>query len=129
MRLQAEIDKTAKDFERSYDRMLRRMKRLKDRLNALEQTVGQDKGYGGVDRMKALDSALESLSKLSDSLIIKSKKAWQTYDRLEHKYRVGKYELTRLDDVRDLCTRTEDAAADLLCYTLGCLRQKANLSK
>lgn len=129
VRLQAEIDKTAKDLERSYDEMLRRMRNLKDRLNALEQTVSQDEGSRGVNRMKALDSASESLSRLSDLLIIRSKRAWQTYDRLERKCKAGEYELTRLGHVRVLCTRTEGAAADLLCYTLGRLRRKANLSE
>jgi hypothetical protein len=125
VRLQAEINKTAKNLERSYDGILKRIRRLKDRLNALEQAVSQNVGPGGTNRVKGLDSVSEGLSRLSDSLIIRSKRAWQTYDKLERKCKAGGYEPTRLDDVRVLCMKTEGTAADLLCYTLGRLRRRS----
>jgi hypothetical protein len=76
--------------------------------------------------MEALDSALESLSKLSDSLIMSSKEAWRTQDELERKCKASEFELTRLDEVRVLCVKTEGMAADLLCYSLGHLKRGAN---
>lgn len=44
VRLEAEIDRTARDVERSYDEALRKMRKLKDKLNALEQTISQTSG-------------------------------------------------------------------------------------
>lgn len=129
VRLQAEIDRTARGMQKGYDGTLRRIKRLKDRLNALEQVMSQDKGSKAVSRMKALNSASESLSELSDSLIISSKRAWQAYDRLERKCKANGLEPARLDGMRVLCARIEAMAADLLCYTLGRLRHGANQSE
>ena len=128
VRLQVEIDEAARSLEKSYERALRRIERLKDSLNTLEETTRCDKGPGNAGRMKTLDSAAGSLNRLSDSLIARSKKAWQTYERLEHKCKATGLEMTRLSNVQVLCKKTESMAADLLCYTLGRLRHKENLS-
>lgn len=128
VRLEAEIDRTARDVERSYDEALRKMRKLKDKLNALEQTISQTSGSEAPDRMKVLNSATESLSELSNSLIIRSKRAWQTCNRLTRKCEASGLDLARLDSLRDLCTKTEGMAADYLCYTLGHLRHRANHS-
>lgn len=125
-RLQAEIDKTVREMERSYDEASRKIKKLKDMLNALEQTLSQSNTSKTVNRMEVLDSALESLGKLSDSLIMSSKEAWRTQDELERKCKTSGFELTRLDEVRVLCVKTEGMAADLLCYSLGHLKRGAN---
>jgi len=125
-RLQAEIDKTVREMERSYNEASRKIKKLKDMLNALEQTLSQGNSSKTANRMEALDSALESLSKLSDSLIMSSKEAWRTQDELERKCKASGFELTRLDEVRVLCVKTEGMAADLLCYSLGHLKRGAN---
>jgi hypothetical protein len=118
LRLQAEIDRTARGLKRSYEGALKRINKLKDELNALELTASSDGG--------SLDSAPESLNRLSDALIMNSKKAWQRYTRLESKCKASGSEFARLDDIRVLCKKTEAVASDLLCYTLGRLRHAAN---
>jgi hypothetical protein len=118
LRLQAEIDRTARGLKRSYEGALKRINKLKDKLNALELAASSDGS--------SLDSAAESLNRLSDALIVNSKKAWQRYTRLESKCKASGSEFARLDDIRVLCKKTEAAAADLLCYTLGRLRHAAN---
>jgi uncharacterized protein involved in exopolysaccharide biosynthesis len=125
LRLQAEIDRTARGLKRSYEGTLKRINRLKDKLNALEQTASSDRRSEGVNHAEALDSAAESLNRLSDALIMNSKRAWQRYTRLESKCKAGGSGSARLDDVRVLCEKTEAVAADLLCYTLGRLRHAA----
>jgi DNA gyrase/topoisomerase IV subunit A len=125
LRLQAEIDRTARGLEKSYEGTLRRINMLKNKLKALEQTVSSDRRSEGVNHAEALDSVAESLNTLSDTLIVNSKKAWQTYTRLESKCKASGSESARLDNVRVLCKKTEAAAADLLCYTLGRLRHAA----
>jgi hypothetical protein len=118
LRLQAEIDRTARGLKKSYEGSLKRINMLKDKLNALELTASSDRG--------SLDSVAESLNRLSDALIMNSKKAWQRCTRLESKCKASGSEFARLDDIRVLCKKTEAAAADLLCYTLGRLRHVAN---
>lgn len=119
VKLEAEIDEAARRLQRVYDEALAKMKGLKDAQNALEQTICEDKGSLGDDRVKALESAWESLSRLSDALIIRSKEAWQTCARLERECTASGLELTRLAAMRVLCKNTDALAADLLCYTLG----------
>ena len=125
LRLQAEIDWTARGLKKSYEETLKRINRLKNKLNALEQTASSDRRSGSINHAEALDSAAESLNTLSDTLIMNSKKAWQRYTTLENKCKASGSESARLDDVRVLCKKTEAAAADLLCYTLGRLRHAA----
>ena len=129
LKLQAEIDRTANDLKKSYEATLRKINRLKDRLNMLEQTVSNDKSFEGVDHAEALEAASESLNRLSDALITNSKKAWQKYARLETKCKALDTDFARLDAVRFLCKKTEAIAADLLCYTLGHVRHAAKSDK
>jgi hypothetical protein len=126
LRLQAEIGRTARDLERSYEETLRSINRLKDEFTALEQTASSGRGSESVNHRKALDSTIKSLNSLSDALIMDSKRAWQKYTRLESKCKACGSEFARLDDIRVLCKKTEAVAADLLCYTLGRLRHAAN---
>jgi hypothetical protein len=128
-KLKVEIDETAGDMENDSKRRLRAIKKLNDRLNALDQVTGLCEGSKSINHMKALEAAVESLNRLSDSLIIQSKRAWQTYARLEHKCSAAGLDPTVLDKVRVLCKKTEAMAADLLCYTLGRLRQRESSSQ
>jgi chromosome segregation ATPase len=129
VRLKAEIDEAARGLEGSYKQMLRRVKKLKDRLNALgEETIRGDVVSEVVNREKALDSAWESLSRLSDSLISESKEAWQAYARLERKCKSSRSRLARLDDVRVSCRKIEAIASDMLCFTLGRSKRAAKQS-
>jgi hypothetical protein len=125
LKLEGEIDRTANDLKKSYEATLRKISRLKDELNLLEQTASNDKDFEGVSHAEALEAASESLNRLSDALITNSKKAWQRYIRLESKCKDIDSKFARLDDVQVLCKKTEAIAADLLCYTLGHIRHKS----
>ena len=122
--LQAEIDSALKNLEKSCCEALRTIKRHKEWVNALERVLSQNGAAKDAGCADALDSAAEILSRFSDSMISKSKEAWQTYDELKHEFSVRALELSRLDDLYVQCRKLEQIAADLLCYSLGRLRRK-----
>lgn len=124
--LQAEIDKATRDMEKSCDDTLRKIRKLKHTMNALEQTLGQGNSSMAADSMKALSHATKSLNNLSDSLLVRSRKAWQVYGRLEAKCKASGLDLARVEDIRVLCKRVEGMAADLLCYSLGHMKPMAD---
>jgi phage shock protein A len=126
LKLQAEVDRTADDLKKSYEATLRKIDRLKDKLNMLEQTASSDRDSERVSHGLALEAVSESLNRLSDALITNSKKAWQRYSRLESRCKAIDSEFARLDAVQVLCKKTEAIAADLLCYTLGHIKRETN---
>ncbi|HXX86980.1 MAG TPA: hypothetical protein VEH86_00845 [Candidatus Acidoferrum sp.] len=129
VRLQAEIDEVGRGLERSYRQMLRRVKKLKDRLNVLgKETIGGDEVSRIVNHEKMLDSAWEDLNRLSDSLIAESKGAWREYARLERECKSIGLELARLGDMQVSCKKIEAIASDMLCFTLGRSKRAARQS-
>ena len=129
VRLKAEINEAARGLEERYKKMLRRVKKLKDRLNALgEETIRGDEVSKVINREAALDAAWKSLSRLSDSLIAESKETWQAYAGLERKCKSSRSGVARLDDVQVSCKKIEAIAADLLCFTLGRSKRAAKQS-
>jgi len=117
--LRAEIEKTARDMERTYNEALVKIKELKDTMNTLEQKISRDDGSEKSSLRMALSSASEKMNRLSDYLCLTSKKAWQTLVKLESRCRASRLDPPLLDEVRALCVKTEKMAADLLCYSLG----------
>jgi len=124
LKLQGKIDKIAREMEESYDKTMQKVSILKLTLNTLERTLIQEGGSKRVSRIKKLDPVSESLGKLSNSMLTQSKKAWQTYYKLQRKCKATGMELTRLDGVHVFCVKTEAMATDLLCYSLGHLKHK-----
>jgi hypothetical protein len=124
VRLNVEIDEIAREMENKYGKRLRAIKKHKEKLNELDQVTGLDEGSKSINHAKAWEATAESLNKLSDSLIIESKRAWQICGMLERKCSATGLDPAVLDKVRVLCKKTEAMAADLLCYTLGRLRQR-----
>lgn len=112
-------------MEKTYNKISERIKKLKNKMNTLEHTLSQGSSSKNSKCMKALNSTTESTNRLSDSLIAESKKAWKTHGKLERKCKATGSELTKLDPVRVWCVKTEGMAADLLCYSLGHLKHKA----
>ena len=119
MELQARIEETSRHIQKGYGKTFEKVQKLKNKMNELEQhnTKTQD--------LKALDSAIKRLNKLTDSQILRSKKAWEEYRKLEQqsKQHASCPVPVQLDDLRAICKKTEELAADLLCYSLARFEQ------
>jgi hypothetical protein len=126
--LVSEIDEAAREMERDYAMALGQIEKLKGRLNTAEHRASQESDFEAARCIEALDSIVRSISELSDSLIIESKRAWQRYERLKQECEAAGLTMARLDGVRVLCVKTEQLAADLLCYSLGRSRLRATPS-
>jgi hypothetical protein len=66
-----------------------------------------------------LNLAIENLDRLTDSLISRSKSAWDDYRRLERYCKSFGFKPLALDNLRVICEKTERLASDLLCYSMG----------
>jgi hypothetical protein len=108
-----------RDLQSSYDKDLKEIKKLKGRMNSLEQALGHERASVSAFHIRELNRTMQLLNRLSDSLIVRSKKASQKLKDLESRCKSGGLETNRLNDVRASCKKTEIMAADLLCYTLG----------
>jgi len=126
--LQGGIDKATREIAQSYQKTMKSVEELKKQINGLELTIS-DKGHAKTsEEMDQLDSALGMLNELTDSLILGSGRAWEEYGRLEQDCRMNAFEPTGLNDLRDLCKKTEEFAADLLCYSLARFKRKDTLN-
>jgi cell division septum initiation protein DivIVA len=122
-RLSVRIKNATRDIQEDYENALRTVVKLKQKMNELEQRIGQKKREDTKD-LNSLRSAADSLDRLTDSQILMSKKAWKTYEEMEHACRAQALQLPQLHELRILCKKTEQLAADLLCYSLGRLKQE-----
>jgi len=120
----ARIEDATRKVREDYEKALETVGTLKEKMNELEQRIGQKKPEEARADMASLRSAVDSLERLTDSEILKSKAAWKKYEELKLDCEVHAFALSQLDELRILCKRTEQLAADLLCYSLGLLRQK-----
>ena len=124
VKLQHRIDKATNGIAQNYKNALKEVGELKIKINDLELSIS-DNGYaktsGATDQ---LNSAMEMLNKLTDSMILESEKAWEEYRKLERDCEIAASEPSELNDLRDLCNRTEEFAADLLCYSLARFKRK-----
>ena len=92
-------------------------------MNRLEQRIGQEKPEEAKIDEASLRSAVDSLERLTDSEILRSQAAWKKYEKLKQECERHDLTVPQLDELRTLCKMTEQLAADLLCYSLGLLRQ------
>lgn len=92
------------------------------------KTKMNDLELAGVDSRSAknnqLNSALGRLMQLTDSIIFESGRVWEEYGKLEHDCRVEGHEPPELNDLKEICKKTEEFATDLLCYSLAHFRRK-----
>jgi chromosome segregation ATPase len=116
MELRARIEDAGRQIQRSYGKTLEKVQKLKNQINKLEQQTPKT-------RLKALNLAIERLDRLTDSQIMRSKKAWEEYRKLEQECRRYTPCPVQLDDLGALCKKTEELAADLLCYSLARFKQ------
>jgi len=117
--LQARIEETERQIQNDYTRTLQRIQKLKNKMNELEQRNPKTRD------LKALDLAIKRLNKLTDSQILRSKKAWAKYRKIEEDCKQCTLRPAQLDNLRATCKKTEELAADLLCYSLARFEQRA----
>jgi hypothetical protein len=122
--LRARIENAKRNVKEDYERTLETVVTLKEKMNELEQRISQKKPEEAKEDLNSLRYAIESLDRLTDSQILKSKEAWKKYRELEHNCKTQTLESTQLNELQKLCEKTEQVAADLLCYSLGLLKRK-----
>jgi uncharacterized protein with PhoU and TrkA domain len=118
-RLEARIEKTSSRTANDYKKALKTVKELKNMMNQLERNISQKEQAGTDGDLSALDLTLKRLNRFSDSLILRSKKAWKEFRKLERDCKLYGLEPVQLDDLLIACKKTEELAADLLCYSLA----------
>jgi hypothetical protein len=119
-----QIEETKRKVEEDHGVALKTVAENKKRMNELERRISQKKPEEKKEYLNYLKSAIDSLDRLTDSQIIKSKETWKKYEELKHDCERQSLQPPQLDELRILCKKTEQLAADLLCYSLGFLKQK-----
>ena len=122
--LGARIEVATRNVKEDYEKALGTVGMLKEKMNELEQRIGQKKPEEAREDVAYLTSAIDSLERFTDSEILKSKESWKKYEELKNECENHALTLPQLDELRTLCKRTEQLAADLLCYSLGLVKQK-----
>jgi molybdenum-dependent DNA-binding transcriptional regulator ModE len=125
--LQGRIDKATREISNSYGKALKAVEELKRKIGELELSISSKGRAKTSEDMNQLNSALDSLDRLTDSLILESRRAWEEYGGLERDCRTTTCEPIELKGLRDLCGKTEQFAADLLCYSLARFKRKDGL--
>jgi uncharacterized protein YydD (DUF2326 family) len=122
--IDALIEDVTRNVKEDYEKALETVGTFREKMNELEQRIGRKKPEEARGDMASLRSAIDGLERLTDSEILKSKAAWKKYEELKHDCELYALVPPQLDELRILCKRTEQLAADLLCYSLGLLRRK-----
>jgi hypothetical protein len=115
--LLAQVEETETQIQRDYGKALGKLQKLKNQMNKLEQQAPRTQG------LKALNLAIKRLNRLTDSQIMRSKKAWEEYRKFEQECKRYAPCPVQLDNLRVLCKKMEELAADLLCYSLARFKQ------
>lgn len=123
--VQDKIDGITRELERSYFEALKEVQELKDNINATELRLVQKESASGQGDVNLLNSLSGSLDEMTDSMILRSKQAWQTFERLSKECKAESFESARLDGLKALCKKQEELAANLLCYSLGRFKKTA----
>jgi uncharacterized protein YukE len=124
VKLQDRIEKAAREIAQNYGKALKEIEELKKRMNDLESSISGKGNAETSENMNRLSSGVDMLNELTDSLILESGRAWEEYKEIEHDCKIGGFEPTELRDLRYLCKKTEEFAADLLCYSLALFKRK-----
>jgi hypothetical protein len=119
------IEIVTRNVREDYEKALGTVGMLKEKMNELEQRIGQEKPEEAREDVASLRSAIDSLERFTDSEILKSKEAWKKYEELKRECENRSWAPDQLDELRSMCKRTEQLAADLLCYSLGLMKQKS----
>ena len=123
--LSARIESATGNVKEDFEKSVGTVGMLKLKMNELEQRLGQKKPEEATEDTASLRSAIDSLEKFTDSEILKTKAAWKKYEELKHECETHASVSHQLEELRTMCKETEQLAADLLCYSLGLIRQKS----
>ena len=115
------IEEATRRIAQNYQKGLKEVEEAKTKINDLELTAVDN---GSVKKNSQLNSALDLLMQLTDSIIFESGRVREEYEKLEHDCKVEGHEPPELNDLREVCKRTEEFATDLLCYSLAHFRRK-----
>ena len=119
------IEIATRNVREDYEKAVGTVGMLKEKMNELEQRIGRKKPEKAAEDASSLRSAIDSLERFTDSEILKSKEAWKKYEELKRECENRALTPKQLDELRTMCKRTEQLAADLLCYSLGLIKQKS----
>jgi hypothetical protein len=126
--LQNQIDRATKEIEQNYQIALGELGELKRKINDLELIITDNANAKTSAVMDKLNSAINKLIKLTDSMISESERAWEVYKKLEHDSRIDASEPSKLNaqmsSLREVCKKTDEFATDLLCYSLAHFKRK-----
>ncbi len=123
--LQYRINATTKSLENSHRKDLRKVRKLKEKMNALELSISEKGSARTKEDLNKLAYSIEKLNRLTDSLISKSTKAWEEYKTFEQKCKILSYKPPEMNELKVMCTEKEELAKDLLCYSLGHFKRKS----
>jgi predicted nuclease with TOPRIM domain len=114
--LRTRIEETGRRIQSDYGKTSEKLQKLKNEMNRLEQQTQ-------TRSLKALNLAIKRLNRLTDSQIMRSKKAWEEYRKLEQECKHCQPCPVQLGNLWAACKKTEGLAADLLCYSLARFKQ------
>jgi hypothetical protein len=114
------IEEAKRRVAQNYQKGLREVEQAKTKINDL-QLAAVDSGSAKNIR---LNSALDALMQLTDSMVFESGRVWEEYEMLQRDCKVEGHEPPELNDLKELCRKTEEFATDLLCYSLAHFRRK-----
>jgi hypothetical protein len=123
--LDVRIEHATRNVREDYEKALKTVGMLKEKMNELERRIGQKKLEDAREDMASLTSAVNNLERFTDSEILKCKEAWKKYEKLKRESESQALAHPQLDELRTVCKKTEQLAADLLCYSLGHIKQKS----
>jgi hypothetical protein len=118
--LRHRIGEATRRITQNYQKGLKEVEEAKTKINDPELTVADN----GSAKNSQLNSALDVLLQLTDYMIFESGRASEEYEKLEHDCKVEGSESSELNDLRELCKKTEEFATDLLCYSLAHFKRK-----
>ncbi len=112
------LEKASREVEEDYLAALGILKKLKDKLNQQELHAQQNLERTPKN-LQSLESTIDEINDFTELQILKSKKMWEVYRKLEQECKQSAMYSPQLDELRAACTKMEELAADLLCYSLG----------
>lgn len=119
-----QIEKTTKDFERSYEKTIEVIREVKDRINKLESNISDKLDTEIGKEIHELNSLAEKLNESVDSLTLRSGAEWKEYRRLDQECKIRGYDPARLEGLKAIYKKTEELAKDMLCYSLARFKRK-----